>query len=310
MEVAESGTVIENQTEYRKVDVGAYARMCAASPMAEVVTARKSAPVIARPAEPGEAIVTYAGDGTAETTDVGREGHMVLTKADATGWAVLDENGHRNMWQVSHEAFLERYEKPDPITNLTQPKGRDMTFVKVYENVAFEAPWGEAQLIAAGGWLNVTDPTDVYGVSGQDFSDTYVVTAGPHRPDLSAVDATYLYRELRERMYDPASDVFAVTMFTREDVENSNMVLGLDMTEEDIDEYMELHADDILVSMDSKGFEYMEATMESSASREALARYAATQERLNSVLGEPGPHGIVTTAARDAEAPAKAPQTR
>ena len=33
--------------------------------------------------------------------------------------------------------------------------------------------WGGEMKIEAGGWLNITNPDDIYGISERDFYDTY-----------------------------------------------------------------------------------------------------------------------------------------
>lgn len=33
--------------------------------------------------------------------------------------------------------------------------------------------WGGEMKIEAGGWLNITNPSDIYGISKRDFEDTY-----------------------------------------------------------------------------------------------------------------------------------------
>jgi hypothetical protein len=33
--------------------------------------------------------------------------------------------------------------------------------------------WGSKMQIAEGGYINITDPSDMYGISERDFTDTY-----------------------------------------------------------------------------------------------------------------------------------------
>ena len=53
-----------------------------------------------------------------------------------------------------------------------KPKGGPQIFVPIVMDVILEQ-WGGEMKIEAGGWLNITNPDDIYGISERDFYDTY-----------------------------------------------------------------------------------------------------------------------------------------
>lgn len=59
-----------------------------------------------------------------------------------------------------------------------RPAGGVQTFMQVKEDIAVMVPWGEngadiPLTIDAGGYLNVTNPDDIYGIAETEFNETY-----------------------------------------------------------------------------------------------------------------------------------------
>lgn len=152
---------------------------------APVIIAEKSGCVIARRAVPGEPLQTYDGEGRKEVAGVQQVGCVVLTKAGLDGKPVLDANGHPNEWQATEEVFRRKYDVPDGKIQdgvFVKPKGGLQRFLRVYRDISICVPWGQdgepvILTIKAGGYLNITDPCDIYGISRQDFDDTYAVSS-------------------------------------------------------------------------------------------------------------------------------------
>jgi len=48
-------------------------------------------------------------------------------------------------------------------------------FVEVLENITFTSPKGEQAYLLAGGYLNITNPEAIYGMSREDFEETYQI---------------------------------------------------------------------------------------------------------------------------------------
>lgn len=53
-----------------------------------------------------------------------------------------------------------------------QTKRWPQTFVEIPDNIILNQ-WGENMAIATGGYINITNPDDMSGISQRDFEDTY-----------------------------------------------------------------------------------------------------------------------------------------
>ena len=146
--------------------------------------ARKTRPVDARPAKPGEIVVTM----------IKGEGKETESPPAASGdWVVRNrcpETGNEEIL-VRAATFAARYEGPigaaDAAGWLTyRPRGNPMRFVTVTEgdgSFRFTAPWGEA-MVARPGDLIVQNPDsakDTYRIARAAFACTYEVMAEPRR---------------------------------------------------------------------------------------------------------------------------------
>lgn len=146
--------------------------------------ARKTKPVDARPARPGEIVVTMIKGEGKETQS---------PPAVAGDWVVRNrcpETGNEEIL-VRAATFAQRYEGPigaaDAAGWLTwRPRGNPMRFVAVSDSDAafrFTAPWGEA-MVARPGDLIVQNPDsakDTYRIARAAFACTYEVMAEPRR---------------------------------------------------------------------------------------------------------------------------------
>lgn len=68
-----------------------------------------------------------------------------------------------------------KYEMDPENPSLFKPKGGAQIFVKIIDNIILEQ-WGSDMKIAAGGYINITNVDDMYGISQRDFEDTYRFT--------------------------------------------------------------------------------------------------------------------------------------
>ncbi len=140
--------------------------------------ARKTKLVDARPARPGEVIVTInAGQGTETRSKPAEAGDMVVrNRCEATG---------NEQYLVKAAKFAERYGEPmGPVDGEGwrpfRPKGLDMLYVMVRPEdgtFTFTAPWGEPMVAHPGDALvrDPSDPKDTYRVAAASFACTYVV---------------------------------------------------------------------------------------------------------------------------------------
>lgn len=179
--------IIENTDEY-------VARLQAGG--TKPCMAEKSGYVIPRRLVPGEEIPVYSQNGVLEANETAGKDCILLTKAGPDGHPVVDGFGHMNQWQTTETTFREKYDVPaGEITSdrPVKPKGVPQKFIQADRDVALMVPWGKngsliPQVIEKGGYLNITDPSAVYGISARDFTDTYQVK-NPSRRDTKDLDA-------------------------------------------------------------------------------------------------------------------------
>ena len=76
---------------------------------------------------------------------------------------------------IDNETFEKKYEIDPENPSLFKPKGGPQIFVQITDNIILNQ-WGSDMQIAAGGYINITNPNDIYGISQRDFEDTYRFT--------------------------------------------------------------------------------------------------------------------------------------
>ena len=169
------------EKNYVKVNGKEYAEKGIATGQFEAKTAVKFARIAARRGVEGEEIVTYTQNGEIEKVDTvkvdpeTKEVGWVVTKLDENGEVVVDEFGHKNEWIVDAKTFAKKYELDETKTGgVYKPKGGPQIFVPIVMDVILEQ-WGSEMKIEAGGWLNITNAGDIYGISQRDFEDTYKI---------------------------------------------------------------------------------------------------------------------------------------
>jgi hypothetical protein len=148
-------------------------------------TARKTMPVDARPAGPGEVVVSIiAGEGVETRSKPASEGDWVVRNR-------CPETGNEEIL-VSAEKFPTRYgealSEPDAQGYREfQPKGSEMIYTVALPQdgeFAIEAPWGELQRVRPGDAVVQTpqDPQDTYRIQGQAFACTYEILKAAKAP--------------------------------------------------------------------------------------------------------------------------------
>lgn len=115
----------------------------------------------------GEKVVTVMKNGLSETENF----VSVDEKTHKPDWIITNPSGERYI--INDTTFNKKYEPLDLENNVYKPKGGVCLFVQVNENISFVAPWGETMVIGKGGYLNITNPNDIYGVQEKEFNETY-----------------------------------------------------------------------------------------------------------------------------------------
>ncbi len=164
----------------RQVDILAYFE--AAQRIGRAGLARKSSLVDARPARPGEVIVTViAGQGKETHSPPARAGDMVVRNR-------CPETGNEE-YLVSQEKFVGRYDGPIGGTGRDtwrsyRPRGQVRRYIIVAERdgaFTFKAPWGEQMVARPGDAIvqDLKDKTDTYRVAAASFRCSYEVLSKP-----------------------------------------------------------------------------------------------------------------------------------
>ena len=165
---------------YRKIDdINKYIKIT--YPLNVSIAAKKNGYITARMAEAGEKISVMTADGKEEAQEVAKPGDWVATRVYEDGTPHVDEHGNTNSWLMSADTLVKKYNISQDLGNgeaVFAPKGKEQKFMCVSENIALSVPWGEngapvTQYIKEGGWLNITNRNDVYGVAEQEFAETY-----------------------------------------------------------------------------------------------------------------------------------------
>ena len=143
-----------------------------------VRTAKKTKPVDARPAKPGEVVVTViAGEGKETQSPPAKPGDWVVrNRCPATG---------SEEYLVDGAKFVGRYQSTGTPPGRDgwqeyRPVGRAMRFMVLtpaHGEFAFTAPWGE-RMVARPGDAIVQDPEnpgDTYRVAAASFACTYEI---------------------------------------------------------------------------------------------------------------------------------------
>ena len=173
------------EEEYRKVDVLQYVKEGIESGKMIPREAVKFARIIARQGKVGETVISWSADSEgrevkekvdqvtldSETKQPG----WIVTKLDEDGNVVIDNNNHLNQWIMDDSKFKKKYEIDPENPSLFKPVGGPQLFVRILENIIL-FQWGKEESIAAGGYINITNPDDMYGISERDFFDTYRFT--------------------------------------------------------------------------------------------------------------------------------------
>lgn len=127
---------------------------------------RKFTIIHARQGKPGEVVETIMKDGHKETTGV-----VKIDDHNNLDWVVTNPDGERYI--MPYEKFRSKYQIYDFNKGTYIPKKVICEFIQIDDDISFVAPWGEQMHIKKGGYLNITNINDIYGVQKQEFETTY-----------------------------------------------------------------------------------------------------------------------------------------
>lgn len=173
------------EEKYTKVDVTKYVKFGIENGTMIPKKAQKFARIIARQGKVGETVISWSVDSEGneiqekiaqvEIDNKTNEPGWIVTKVDESGNPIVDNNNHENQWIIADSTFKDKYEIDPENPNLYKSKGVPQIFVKISDNIILNQ-WGTEMKIAAGGFINITNIDDMYGISERDFNDTYKFT--------------------------------------------------------------------------------------------------------------------------------------
>lgn len=173
--------------DYKKVEVAKYVKQGLESGTMVPRTAEKFARIIARQGMEGEEVISWSVDTQGNEikekeakVEIDKETNQpgwIATKVDENGNVIVDNNNHPNQWIIADTTFRKKYEIDPENPALCRPKGGQQIFVQINDNIILNQ-WGSDMQIAAGGYINITNVDDMYGISQRDFEDTYRFTEG------------------------------------------------------------------------------------------------------------------------------------
>ncbi|SRR5574344_1413480 len=168
--------------EFKKVEVVSYVKQGLENGTMIPKQAEKFARIIAKQGNSGETVVSWSCDSEGNEieekvaqVEVDKETNnpgWIATKVDESGNIIVDSNNHPNQWIIDDTTFKKKYEIDPDNLELCRPKGGPQTFVQIDDNIILNQ-WGADMKIAAGGYINITNADDMYGISERDFDDTY-----------------------------------------------------------------------------------------------------------------------------------------
>ena len=171
--------------EYRKVDKIDYVKNGIKNNTMIPKEAVKFAKIVAKQGNVGDTVITWSVDANGNLIEEKvaqvkldpqtNQPGWIVTKVDEEGNAIIDNNGMYNQWIIDDSTFKKKYEIDPENPFLFKPKGETQTFVEIHDNIILDQ-WGAEMKIAAGGFINITNIDDIYGISKRDFEDTYKFT--------------------------------------------------------------------------------------------------------------------------------------
>lgn len=170
---------------YTKIEVFSYVRQGIENGTMVPRQAEKFARIIARQGNVGETVISWSVDAQGneiqekvaqvQIDEQTNQPGWIATKVDEQGNVIIDNNGHSNEWIIADSTFKKKYEIDPKNASLYRPKGGPQIFVQITDNIILNQ-WGSDMQIAAGGYINITNVDDMYGISQRDFEDTYKFT--------------------------------------------------------------------------------------------------------------------------------------
>lgn len=179
------------EKEFTRVNIYEYVKQGMANGTLTPFVAIKKTGVLSRKEEVGTTVETWTvdanGEAYLEKTGTVGENQSVVTKTDING-EVIVQGGHVNEWIIDDAKLAAKYDAVETREDgqvYCRPKGVEQVFVPVVNDIIIDQ-WGDENFkIPAGGYINITNIDDFYGISAKDFNDTYVISEESPKKTLS-----------------------------------------------------------------------------------------------------------------------------
>ena len=168
--------------DYKKIDIQKYVSEGIKNGLMIPRVAEKYKKIMAYQGKAGDVIISWSVDSkgreikekvaTVELDKNTNQPGWIAVKLDSNDKILVDSNGHTNSWIIDDSTFRKKYEKDLETNCVYKPTGKPQLFVQINENIILNQ-WGTDMKIAKGGYINITDVNDMYGISERDFDDTY-----------------------------------------------------------------------------------------------------------------------------------------
>ena len=165
--------------EYKKVEIVNYVKQGIENGTMTPRQAKKFAKIIAKQGKIGEKVISWSVDlhgneiqekvAQVQEDEQTKQPGWIATKVDEAGNIIIDKNNHPNQWIIGDSTFRRKYEIDPENIGLFRPKDDPQLFVQISENIILNSNLK----IAAGGYINITNVDNMYGISQRDFEDTY-----------------------------------------------------------------------------------------------------------------------------------------
>ena len=103
------------------------------------------------------------------------EKSVKITSLNAKNQPRYNTDGTPNQYSMPYKEFYEMYEPVEGLKNIYKKRETENRFIQVNENIQFSYRHLSCFKLAKGGYINITNDNDYYGIQKKDFEETYIL---------------------------------------------------------------------------------------------------------------------------------------